>query len=213
MKSIQAISATKILTGTIAAFLLFTALFSDPFINFWHQMALTVVILCGMAFGFEKHQMAYILHKDLNHSFSKTIGIGILSAVVLYCVFYIGNKAAGFINGGTDQIADVYTLKHNNPAWMMALIITFIVGPGEELFWRGFIQRILSKDTGFGSVIITSLLYCMVHIASGNIMLLTAALVCGLFWGLLYIKFRNIYINMISHVIWDLMVFLIFPFN
>jgi membrane protease YdiL (CAAX protease family) len=203
----------KVVTGSIAALLFFTSLFSDPFINFWYQMALTVIILCGMAYGFEKQNLIFMLKTDFKKLSIKDVALGLLSAVLLYAVFYVGNIAASWVKGGTDNIAQVYTLKHDNPIWMMALIIGLIVGPGEELFWRGFIQKTLAKETGIGSVLISSLLYCVVHVASCNIMLLAAAFVCGIFWGLMYWKFKNIYINIISHVVWDLLVFLILPFN
>jgi len=40
-----------------------------------------------------------------------------------------------------------------------------------------------------------------------------AAAVCGAFWALTYWKFRSITLNIISHVAWDLAVFLLFPFS
>ena len=44
-------------------------------------------------------------------------------------------------------------------------------------------------------------------------MLLLAALVCGVFWGWLYIRFDSILLNAVSHTAWDVAVFLIFPFS
>ena len=49
------------------------------------------------------------------------------------------------------------------------------------------------------------------YLASGNIMLLLAAGVCGLFWGFLYLRTGSILLNVISHTVWDVAIFLIFP--
>ena len=43
-------------------------------------------------------------------------------------------------------------------------------------------------------------------------MLVLAAMVCGIFWGLLYLRFESPLINMVSHTVWDIAVFIVFPF-
>jgi membrane protease YdiL (CAAX protease family) len=89
-----------------------------------------------------------------------------------------------------------------------------IIGPGEELFWRGFVQRRLEIKKGKKSgLVLATALYTVVHIFTGNIILLIAALTCGIFWGWLYQKYRSMIINMISHSLWDVMVFIILPFG
>ena len=59
---------------------------------------------------------------------------------------------------------------------------------------------------------LTALLYTAVHLSSGNIMLVLAAAVCGVFWGWLYLRFRSPILNIVSHTLWDLAVFVVFPF-
>jgi membrane protease YdiL (CAAX protease family) len=89
-----------------------------------------------------------------------------------------------------------------------------VIGPGEELFWRGYLQRKLSSKTGkWVGFIIALLMYTGVHIFTGNIMLILAAFICGLFWGWIYLKYNSMVINVISHTVWDIVVFLLLPFN
>ena len=40
-----------------------------------------------------------------------------------------------------------------------------------------------------------------------------AAAVCGLFWGLLYLREGSLVPVMISHALWDVMTFVLFPLN
>ncbi|MDR2016841.1 MAG: CPBP family intramembrane metalloprotease, partial [Burkholderiales bacterium] len=84
----------------------------------------------------------------------------------------------------------------------------------ETIFWQGFVQRNLMTRwgdlTGFA---VTTLIYSLVHLWSFNVMLLMAAAVCGIFWGGLYmlLKPRNLWPLLISHAVWDVMVFILFP--
>jgi membrane protease YdiL (CAAX protease family) len=63
----------------------------------------------------------------------------------------------------------------------------------------------------WGFILATSL-YTAVHVATGNMVLVLAALVCGIFWGWLYMRYKSMLINVVSHTVWDILVFLILPF-
>jgi membrane protease YdiL (CAAX protease family) len=42
-------------------------------------------------------------------------------------------------------------------------------------------------------------------------MLVLAAGVCGVFWGLLYSAFKSIAVNAVSHALWALTIFILRP--
>ncbi len=88
-----------------------------------------------------------------------------------------------------------------------------MIGPAEEIFWRGYVQNALSKrwnpNTGF---IVTTLVYALVHIWSFNFMLVMAALVVGAIWGLAYRLYpQKLGALIVSHAVWDVAVFVLFP--
>jgi len=56
-------------------------------------------------------------------------------------------------------------------------------------------------------------LYALVHVGSGNPMLVLAAAACGFFWGWLYMKTGSALLVIVSHTVWDIAVFLIVPFR
>jgi len=96
----------------------------------------------------------------------------------------------------------------------IAALMIFIIGPGEELFWRSFLQRRLQNKSGkYSGFILATGIYTLVHIGSGNVMLVLAAGVCGLFWGYLYLRYGSVTLNIVSHTLWDVTVFLWLPFN
>ncbi|BAH06441.1 CPBP family intramembrane glutamic endopeptidase [Clostridium kluyveri] len=87
-----------------------------------------------------------------------------------------------------------------------------VIGPCEEIYWRGFIQNTLSKKLGENKgYILTALMYAGVHIITGNMMLVIAALVCGIYWGWMYKKQKSLSSVIISHAIWDLTIFVLLP--
>jgi len=203
------------LAGTIAA-VLFIALFRfrrlGP-LDFWAWLALTVAFVAAMSFVIDRGY-GRRLKEDLGSGLIRKAAIGIASAVVLYAVFAAGREAAlalfPFAATGIDR---VYALKSGVPIARVVLLIGLIIGPGEELFWRGFFQeRAASRTSRASGFALTSLLYTSVHMASGNPMLILAAAVCGVFWGWLYMRFRSPVLNIVSHTAWDLLVFVIFPF-
>ncbi|MCQ2188004.1 MAG: CPBP family glutamic-type intramembrane protease [Bacteroidales bacterium] len=62
------------------------------------------------------------------------------------------------------------------------------------------------------ALVVTTLVYGLVHIWSFNFMLVMAALVAGGVWGLIYrIKPALLPALIISHALWDALVFVILP--
>jgi membrane protease YdiL (CAAX protease family) len=87
-----------------------------------------------------------------------------------------------------------------------------VTSPGEEFFWRGYVQRRAAERWGGGAgVAVGASLYGAVHLASGNVMLVMAALVAGLFWCGRYRWRGNLTACIVSHALWTVGVFLLFP--
>jgi len=201
--------------GILAA-VLFIALFRlrhlGP-LDFWAWLAANVILVSAVGFALDR-DYARRLRLDLRSGLLRKAALGVLSAAALYAVFAAGRVAALrlFPFAGA-EIGNVYALKAGVPVLRVALLIGLVIGPGEELFWRGFFQERTAATTRplFG-FLLTAMLYTAVHLASGNIMLVLAAAVCGVFWGWLYLRFRSPVLNIVSHTLWDLAVFIVFPF-
>jgi membrane protease YdiL (CAAX protease family) len=202
-------------SGALAA-VLFIALFRlrrlGP-LDFWAWLAANVVLVVVLSFVLDRGY-AGRLRRDLASAPLRKIGIGLASAAILYAVFAVGRLLAlRLLPFAASGIGSVYALGSGVPVLRLVLLIGLVIGPGEELFWRGFFQEGAAATTdarrGF---VLTALLYTAVHFASGNIMLVAAAAVCGFFWGWLYLRYRSPVVNIVSHTLWDLAVFVLFPF-
>jgi len=199
-------SSYVILSLIIAAFLWYLMFVIKP-MNFWFEMSLSILILIAMAL-LTRDNLLHLGKIKLRH-----IIIGITSAVVLYFVFYVGNIITGYIFPFKDgQVLSVYSNRAQGNSLLIGVLLLFIIGPGEEIFWRGFIQNTLSQKLGENyGYILSVLLYSGVHVVTGNFMLIIATFVCGVFWGWIYKKEKSLYPVIISHAIWDVAIFIIFP--
>ncbi len=140
-----------------------------------------------------------------------TVGFG--SAAALYGVFQVGDRMARWmLPTGAREINDIYQLRTAAPRPLIAAALATLIGPGEELFWRGLVQRSLQPRFGrLGAALVASGLYGGIHVVSENLTLTAAAGVAGLFWSLLYAREQRLPGLVISHVAWDIWIFLIAP--
>lgn len=201
----------KIMILILLAFLLWTVMFSPwtaPFVPFWWMMtfsAFTLTVLSSI--------VSPGWWKCVRWSVSNLL-FGIVIAVVLWCVFWVGDKASTWLfDFARPQVNLIYGMKEGENPWLLSCLLLFLIGPAEEIFWRGYVQETFSKrfspNTGF---ILATACYTLVHIASFNFMLIMASMVCGLAWGLLYRFFPQRFSDIIlSHALWDAAVFVWFP--
>jgi len=189
------------------AIILWFLLFVIKPINFWLEMSLSISALVLLSLIFSRD------HIKISKITIRHILIGISSAVVLYAIFYLGNIISGYLFPFKDaQVLSVYSNRANGSLLLIGILLLFIIGPGEEIYWRGYIQKSLSKKLGDNKgYMISVLLYAGVHIITGNLMLVIAAFVCGVFWGWIYKKEKSLLPVIISHALWDLAIFVIFP--
>ena len=202
---------------TLFAVALFTLMFifkQAGGFDFWYWMSTNLVLLLSLVFILDKSNGQEII-SDLNDGMPRKILYGLGAAVVLFLVFYVGNIFIRFIFEQAGQgIENVYAFKQEASPLRIGLLMLIIIGPGEELFWRGYLQRKLGLKYGkMNGFILATALYTIVHVATGNMVLVLAALICGLFWGWLYMKYKSMTINVISHTVWDVGVFILLPFT
>ena len=68
--------------------------------------------------------------------------VAIAGAALLWVIFWIGKYLSvrwfGFAAG---QIDSIYMIKDGENPLLLSLLLLFIIGPAEEIFWRGCLQR------------------------------------------------------------------------
>ena len=217
MKRPSTNSGQRLVIAVLTAALLWFYMFSPwtgGWPNFWVVMSCSAVILTtlGLSFTPDRKELLKIEKPALQ------ILAGIVIAFALWGIFWIGDKVSSWMFAfARPEVDSVYAMKTGLPAWLIAVLLLCLIGPAEELFWRGYVQRTMGRILGGKNpedkaFIMTSVIYALVHIWSFNFMLIMAALVAGLVWGLIYrLRPQALPALIISHALWDALVFVLLP--
>ncbi len=203
----------KIYISLFFAFILWGIVFGLKPFNFWLSMSLAVSLLIFIVFLFDKSVFDEIRISYTNILYS------FISALFLYFIFFVGNKILILINLKFNILNDrwifldnIYANKTGLSPLVISVLLIFPIAFGEEVFWRGFIQKSLENHMKkYFALLLTAILYTAVHLISFNPILILAALTCGLFWGFLYMKTKNPSLVILSHIFWDIMIFILSP--
>lgn len=190
-------------------FLMFSP-WTKTYLNFWYTMLLASGTLTFYSLLIGRNDF-----RDVYRFNSRYIFIGLLSAAFLYLVFFAGNYFSHLLfDFSKQQVSNIYATKSQADKIFIGFALLLWIGPSEEIFWRGFAQYNLSKKYGDKKAfIITTAIYAFVHIWAFNFMLFMAALICGIFWGWLFMKYKSVIPGLISHAIWDAVIFVILPIS
>lgn len=179
-----------------------------PHVNFWVMMTFS-----GLTLTTYSTWASPGWWKDIRLDLSNIL-LGVMLAAVLWGIFWIGDKLSSLMfDFARPQVDMIYGMKEGENPWVLTALMLLIIGPAEEIFWRGYLQKSFSKkwnpNMGF---VVTTLMYSLVHVSKFNFMLIMAAAVAGFVWGLAYRfypeKFGAI---LLSHALWDCAVFIWFP--
>jgi membrane protease YdiL (CAAX protease family) len=196
------------------AFVLWIVIFIIRPLNFWLMLSSSTSMLAAVALVFGHP----VISKD-ELSWENLL-LGVLMALLLYFIFWIGNQALlllsdlfpSLLPDRAGDISAVYANRGMLSPLMVGTLLFFPIGFGEELFWRGFIQRrFAEKWSPLTAYIVTILLYAGIHLPTENPVLILAALTCGVFWGGLYWTTGRLVPVLVSHMLWDPAIFVIFP--
>ncbi len=206
MNQSKKLPAPVIGTVLLAAVLWFVT-FYLTWATFWIKISASATTLAALSFLLQKDQ------KDSLAFNGRAILLGVASAAVLYGIFWMGKKVSGFLLPFADQqIGGIYDKGAGTPVWVISLLLFFITGPCEEIYWRGYLQKnLINRFGGWQGWLLSTAVYAGVHIWSFNFMLIGAAAVAGAFWGALYWRTKSLAAVIISHSIWSCTIFAVYP--
>ena len=199
-------------TAALLWFLMFSP-WTKGMASFWTLMSISACVLSVIALS-EQPWKELKCKKTSASDVALQLGAGTVLAFALWGIFWVGDKASQWMfsfAGG--QIDSIYGMKDGSNPVVIALLLLLLIGPAEELFWRGYVQRRVGELCGQDTALVmTCVIYSLVHIWSFNFMLVAAAFVAGAVWGMLYrLRPSLLPALVISHALWDALVFIILP--
>ncbi|MBP2239928.1 membrane protease YdiL (CAAX protease family) [Cytobacillus eiseniae] len=194
----------RLIIGFVLAHILMYFTFQDKAV-FWYIFTASLLFLISYA----------ILNEELEDQvpFSSFIMYGAVSGFALFGVFWLGNSLIELLNlPFSKEISKLYSRLSPSLLWHYIVLILVII-PGEEIFWRGFVQKRVLKHINIPiGIILSSILYASVHFYATHWILAFAALIAGIYWGILYAWKKSMPLVIVSHLIFDLFLFVILPF-
>lgn len=186
------------------------------------SIVLSVVLLQGVAFGSVAY--AYARYRDDTARFLtfrwpslRELGlafggwVGALAALIVIGALLQATNAPTASN----QIAN-YGLEHPEVLLLLIPLSFLLVGPGEELLFRGVVQGTLRERFGpVPAVLLASLIFASVHFTSlsgavaGRVVTIAALFVISLFLGALYEYTENLTVPALVHGAYNATQFLI----
>jgi membrane protease YdiL (CAAX protease family) len=185
-----------VVAGLVLAAVAWGALFGLGRADFWSRAALAGLAIGAYAIVVQRGEL-----EDLLRPTVADVVIGVGAAVVLYGVFWAGNAILRrWLPAVAAQVDDLYDVRSvRRPARLPITAVLLLVGPCEELLWRGLVQ----ERAGFAIALAG---YAAVHLWERKAVLVLAAVVGGAFWGALFSWRGTLVAPLVSHALWDLAV-------
>jgi membrane protease YdiL (CAAX protease family) len=189
-----------------AAYGAFALTFRGPRPRFWQRMTAT-----GASLG----MLALLAEPKLRDTRirARDVALGLTSAAGLYGIFQVGDRfARRLLSQGSDEIDSIYELRSLRPRAEIAGRLAAIIAPAEELFWRGLVQHRLAARLGrWRGAAAAAAVYGGAHVVTGNLTLVGAAGTAGAYWSALAAAGMPMGALVVSHVAWDIWIFLVAP--
>lgn len=145
----------------------------------------------------------------------KTLAIGLVSAVLLYLVFFAGNLGISSAHPfGINPSAEnsIYSLIASpaNPLYVQAGVLLFD-SVGYESFFRGVLQTKAQPRLGRAAPFAVAAVDAALHVLTLNPLWVVTTFIADTVWGLTYYYANDLSSSMTSHIIWDVLIFIVYP--
>lgn len=151
------------------------------------------------------------LRPDLRFT-AQRFAAGVLGGILMTAVTYLAFPwLRAWMPDVVSQATNLYKTFGGSTGWRALLVLPLVV-VGEELVWRGAVQDALARRVSPPwEVLGATLAYSLSVVSVGSPLLLAIALGCGLYWSLVKRLSGSLLAPLITHLIWDLFVFVLAP--
>ena len=137
------------------------------------------------------------------------IGTGLAMSLATWALYPL---SAQLIPAIETEVTKLYALLRQAPGPVAAFPLLALVVLAEERVWRGLAIDVFGQpQPGLWAVVMSGIVYTFPQIAFRSPLLVAVALACGLVWGALRVRTRGLAAPLIAHLVWDLLVFVLFP--
>lgn len=195
-----------IAVGFITLSLTLILAFGEAF-NLW--LATGIVGAVGLALGW----VCLENRRCLLHFPVRLLGFTVLETMLLLAATYLGFWAmSAILPGMTAWTKTFYQQLNAPPGLPAALPVLLVMVLAEEVIWRGVFFDLMKRWLKGSQLVFTcSLAFCAGHLLSGQLWFSAMVLVLGIVWTAQRLVHNNLWVPILTHVIWNLAVMVYFP--
>lgn len=206
--------ATLVCAVTVLGFGL--ALYWGQHVNVWPLTLAAAVVSLGSAVLLLPEAVQRSADRAApwsEQSLGRVLAAGVLAGIVLSLATSGGYFALRQLWPPVENEARLLysMMATETPVWIK-LCVLLVVVTTEEIVWRGVLFRSLAgRVSVWGAVAIATVAYSLPQLASGSWLLVLVALGCGCVWTLQRAWTGLLSFPLITHLVWDLWLFFLFP--
>ena len=137
------------------------------------------------------------------------LAVGLAMSVATWVLYPVSAELVPAIEA---EVPKLYALLRQPPGPVWAFPVLVLVVTAEELVWRGLAIDLLGRTaTTLRPVLLSSLIYTLPQVAFRSPLLVLVAFLCGTVWGLLRVRTGGLAAPLVAHLVWDVLVFVLFP--
>lgn len=171
---------------------------------FWYMYTFSILVLTSLALAFGQ------VDDELETWKALIAGLGY--GTLLYAIIAGGFHALSFLPLGMEASVGRFLSAVGPTSIWHFLLLLFLIVPGEEIFWRGFVQQQMKQYMGtFTAILVTAVMFGAALAISGFWPGALAGIAAGLLLGALYEWKRSMPLIIITHIVMIILLFLVLP--
>jgi membrane protease YdiL (CAAX protease family) len=204
-RSASPVAPLQGLPWTVAVLLWTLAAALTHVFGIWGALGSAAVLLGAWVLALESRLALSSWRPD-----ARAIALGAAAGAAMCAATYFAYPLARRVPYFVSDLSQLYSAFRSLERPYAALALGPVI-VGEELVWRGAVQRQLVRRFGLGrGVALAAVSYAIAHLAVGSPVLVMAALCCGVAWGALAAA-RGIAAPIAAHLVWSFVVLFVEP--
>ncbi|WP_084157358.1 CPBP family intramembrane glutamic endopeptidase [Flavobacterium denitrificans] len=170
------------------------------------RFAIWISLLLLYLYAIKIEKQPFLLWKETNYTFSEFAKALFITFVKLFLAVYITGLLIMLFKITAESAVLQKALALFKKSYFLLFFTCVTAGITEELIFRGYLLprlELLFKNK-IPAIIISSILFGLLHIGDGTLLNVIGPIVIGLVFAIQYEKYRNIKILIICHFLWDL---------
>lgn len=194
---------------SLATLLFAAALFVRAEANVWVVTGAAAAASLGIAWHLHGERLRELLRPSaLRLALGVVLGVAMAAATHL-----LYRLTVGLVPAVSPMVAELYrNIEQDPPGPLLALPVVLVVVLAEECVWRGLlVDALWSRVGAAATLLLATAAYSLPQLAARSLPLVAAALGCGLVWTAIRLWRREILTPLVTHLVWDVLIFVAVP--